>query len=239
MATRIGSVGVYPHVAIALVSILALGACTGGAEPTASRTSVPTEHDVPTGTQLKSVLLTAADLPAGFTEESTGAQDSGATLSEAAAGVNLGSAGCDTILNTIGQTGFGEASYASDAFTPASSLGEFDETLLEFHRTDAAAFFSALRTAMGRCSSFKASDETGGTENASLNLSPGPKTGDESLGFTVKVSIAGQTMVEQGVAVRAGTAVLVLDDSGVQGAGAALDPASAAVLLQKRLTALH
>src|SRR5579875_305602 len=113
---------------------LALAACSGGggsAQSTASPSS--TLHDVPNGTQLKAVLLTASSLPTGYAEEPAGAQNSGASLSVGKASVNLATADCETILNTVGHSGFGEASYASDAFTPASALGEFDETVLEFH----------------------------------------------------------------------------------------------------------
>jgi hypothetical protein len=239
MAFRIVTATLYKHMAIAVMLPLALGACSVGTAHSSNATVNPSEHDVPNGTQLKSILLTSADLPTGFTEDATGTQNSGSALSDGAANVSLTSAGCETILNTIGHTGFGEASYAAAAYTPPSALGEFDETLLEFHRADATVFLGQLRSALGRCTSFKASDASGASENASLSVGAGPKTGDESLSFTVKVGIAGQTMVMSGVAVRLGTAVVVVDNSEIQGSSTALDTASAAAVLVKRLPALR
>jgi hypothetical protein len=223
-----------------IAPILTLAACTGGGAAATTPTAVSTEHDVPSGVQLKGVLLASKDLPADYSEEPTSAQNSGASLSDAAATVNLGSANCNTILNTIGHTGFGEASYASDAFTPASSLGEFDETVLEFHRTDATTFTNQLGAALNRCSSFQASDATGASESASLKMTPGPRVGDESIGFTVDVALSGQTMVMNGAAVRVGTAVAVVTNSELQGSSdTEINLSALAGTLAQRLRDLH
>lgn len=195
---------------------------------------------MPSGVQLKNALLAGKDLPADYREEPTGAQNSGASLSDAAATVSLGSASCNTILNTIGHTGFGEASYASDAFTPASALGEFDETVLEFHRTDATTFTNQLGAALNRCSSFKASDATGASESASLKMTPGPRVGNESIGFTVDVMLGGQTMVMNGAVVRVGTAVAVVTNSELQGSSDhEINLSTMAATLVQRLQNLH
>ena len=226
--------------ALLIVPILALTACSGGGGAATTPSAVSTAHDVPSGVQLKGVLLASKDLPADYTEEPTGAQNSGASLSAAAATVNLGSANCNTILNTIGHTGFGEASYASDAFTPASSLGEFDETVLEFHHTDATTFTNQLGASLNRCSSFKASDATGASESASLKMTPGPRVGDESIGFTVDVVLGGQTMVMNGAAVRVGTAVAVVTNSELQGSSDnEISLSALAATLTRRLHGLH
>jgi hypothetical protein len=223
-----------------MAPILTLAACSGGGAAATTPTVVSTEHDVPSGVQLKGVLLAGKDLPADYSEEPTGAQNSGASLSDAAATVNLGSANCNTILNTIGHTGFGEASYASDAFTPASALGEFDETVLEFHRNDATTFTNKFGAALNRCSSFQASDATGASESASLKMTPGPRIGDESIGFTVDVVLGGQTMVMNGAAVRVGTAVAVVTNSELQGSSDnEINLSALAATLVQRLRDLH
>jgi hypothetical protein len=230
------------------VAVLALGlaACSGGGAPAASSSGASavstTAHDVPSGTRLNSILLAAADVPADFTEESIGAQNSGKYLSVAAASVNLSTADCNTVLNlinTVGQNGLGEASYASDAFTPPSGLGELDETVLEFHSTDATTFTGKLGAALNRCSSFQASDASGATQNATVKVVAGPKLGDESVGFTVKVAIAGQTMVMTGSVVRVGTGVIVVDNSLLQGQSTEVDLAKLAGVLVQRVGALH
>ena len=243
MATRIGACATARTTAgfAALALTATLTACTGGgsASSTASSSSA---HDVPSGKQLSTILLAAADLPHDFTEESIGAQNSGANLSAAASSVNLSSADCNTVLNlvnTVGQNSLGEASYASDAFTPPSGLGEFDETLLEFHGTDATTFTNKLGAALNRCSTFQASDASGATQSASVKVIPGPRVGDESVGFTVKVAIGNQTMVMNGAAIRVGTAVAVIDNSLLQGQNTEIDLAKLADVLVPRLKSLH
>ena len=197
----------------------ALTACSGGgganaAAGGASRGSTAgAQHDVPNGTTLDSALLKVSALPTGFTEDSVGAANSGANLSGAAPTVNLTTATCSTILNTLGQPGFGEASYADDSFTPASQLGEFDEMLFEFHGDGAASFVSELRSALGRCGSFDASDETGGVDAAKLSIDAAPKLGSSALSFSVWVKIGTADMVMTDVAAQSGTAVVFVDNS--------------------------
>lgn len=227
---------------------LGLAACTGNgaASPAGAGSSggsaVSAAHDVPSGKQLATILLTGKDVPSDFAEESVGAQNSGADLSASASTVNLDTADCNTVLNlinTVGQNRLGEASYASDAFTPPSGLGEFDETLLEFHGTDATTFTGKLGSALNRCSSFQASDASGATQSASVKVVPGPKLGDESVGFAVTVAIGGQTMAMNGAAVRVGTAVMVLDNSLLQGQSTEIDVAKLAAVLVQRVQGLH
>lgn len=219
-----------------------LTACSGGGSASSSASAASTAHDVPNGRQLRTILLGAADLPHDYTEESIGAQNSGATLSAAASTIDLSSADCNTVLNlinTVGQNGLGEASYASDAFTPPSGLGEFDETLLEFHGTDATTFTNKLGAALNRCSAFQASDASGATQSASVKVTPGPRIGDESVGFTVKVAIGNQTMVMNGAAIRLGTAVAVIDNSLLQGQNTEIDLTKLAGMLVPRMRSVH
>lgn len=228
----------------AAVLTLVLSGCSGSSAASTSGggSAASTANDVPDGTKLKAVLLTSADIPHDFTEESIGAQNSGTSLSGAAPTVNLDTADCNTVLNlidTVGQNGLGEASYASDAFTPPSGLGEFDETLLEFHNTYATTFTGKLSSALNRCSSFQASDASGATQSATVKVVPGPKLGDESVGFTVTVAIGGQTMVMNGAAVRLGTAVMVVDNSLLQGQATEIDLAKLAGILAQRVQTLH
>lgn len=225
---------------------LTLGACSGGGGASSgagpSAKAVSTAHDVPSGKQLTTILLGAKDVPTDFTEESVGAQNSGTDLSAAAPTVNLDTADCNTVLNlinTVGQNSLGEASYASDAFTPPSGLGEFDETLLEFHSADSTTFTNKLGAALNRCSSFQASDASGATQSATVKVVAGPKLGDESVGFTVTVAIGGQTMVMNGAAVRVGTAVMVVDNSLLQGQATEIDLTKLTGMLVQRVQALR
>ena len=218
----------------------AVTACSGGggsAAPAGAAASSAPQHDVPDGKQLVSSLLTASALPSGFSEDGVGKANSGATLSAAPATVNLDSASCSTILNTVGQPGFGEASYADDSFTPASALGEFDETLFEFHGDGAARFVSQLDGALKRCGSFNTSDETGGKEAAKLTLATPPKLGQSALSFSVWVNIGGDQMVMTDVAVQQGTAVVFVDNSTLATSPDAIDLTSLTGQLLARLPA--
>jgi hypothetical protein len=227
------------------VSVLGLAAaltgCSGGggaagpAGPAGATASQ--QHDVASGAELAKSLLTVDALPAGFTEDSVGKADSGTVLSAAAPTVPLPTATCSDILNTVGQPGFGEASYADDSFTPASSLGEFDETLFEFHGGGAAQFVSQLDTALKRCGSFNTSDETGGKESARLTIDTPPKLGQSSLSFSVWVAVGGNQMVMTDVAVQQGTAVVFLDNSTLSTTPDAVDLSSLAGQMLSRLPA--
>jgi len=216
VASTVTSTGASAVAVCALLGTLA--ACTGNSAGGASggaggASTSAAQHDVPNGVALVKSLLPVSALPTGFTEDSTGASNSGATLSGAAPTVDLGSATCSTILNTLGQPGFGEAAFADDSFTPADSLGEFDEMLFEFHGGGAAAFVSQLRAALGRCGSFNASDDTGGVEAAKLTVATPPKLGSSALSFSVWVKIGTADMVMTDVAVQSGTAVVFVDNS--------------------------
>lgn len=193
---------------------------------------------MPDGTELAKSLLTISSLPTGFTEDAVGKANSGATLSAAAPTVPLTTATCSDILNAVGQPGFGEAAYADDSFTPASSLGEFDETLFEFHGGGAKEFVAQLDAALKRCGSFNTSDETGGTESARLTIDSPPKLGQSALSFSVWVAIGGQQMVMTDVAVQQGTAVVFLDNSTLATAPDAIDLGTLAGDLLTRLPAM-
>lgn len=234
--------GVSAALALTLAGCSGSAATSSGGSGSSSGSATSTAHDVPSGTQLDAVLLKSADVPHDFTEESIGAQNSGAGLSVTAPTVNLDNADCNTVLNlinTVGQNGLGEASYASDAFTPPSGLGEFDETLLEFHGSDATSFTGRLGAALNRCASFQASDASGATQTATVKVVAGPKLGDESVGFAVTVAIGGQTMVMDGAAVRVGTAVMVIDNSLLQGQSTEIDLTKLAATLATRIQTLH
>jgi hypothetical protein len=229
-------------VAVAAALATGLAGCSSAAgQPADTAQSSPVAtttypaHDVPSGTQLKSMLITASSLPSDYAEESAGAGNSGPTLSTAPSTVDLSTAGCATILNVIGHSGFGEASYASDAFTPASDLGEFDETILEFHGAESTSFLDDLRAAFKRCTSFTASDETGDSESVSLALTAGPHLGSDSAAYTVKVGLGGETMVMNGLCIRSGTAVLFLQNSLLQGSPSEINQNTLAAKLLGRL----
>jgi hypothetical protein len=220
----------------------ALAACTTGSgpsSPAAGTTTAPvgSQHDVPNGAQLSKSLLTASALPTGFAADQSDSADSGATLSDAAPTVNLSSATCSTILDTLGQPGFGEASYADGSFTPASALGEFDETVFEFHGGGAADFITRLRAALGRCGSFDSSDDSGGVEAAKLTVDAAPKLGASALSFSVWVDIGDADMVMTDVAVQSGTAVVYVDNSTLSSSPDAINLTSLAGQLLQRLPA--
>jgi len=87
-------------------------------------------------------------------------------------------------------------------------------------------------------SKFQASDASGATQSATVKVVAGPKLGDESVGFLVTVAIGGQTMVMNGAAVRVGTAVMVVDNSLLQGQSTEINVAKLAGVLTQRVQSL-
>jgi hypothetical protein len=83
-----------------------------GALPTASMTPLPAAAGQLTGTELASVLLPASDFPAGFTVSSSGATNSGGSLTSGPAQYPLATISCSEFVQHLGSTGFGETGQA-------------------------------------------------------------------------------------------------------------------------------
>ena len=139
--------------------------------PTASMTPLPAAAGQLTGTDLESVLLPAADFPAGFAAASTGPVTSGGTLTSAAALYPLATVSCSEFVQHLGSTGFGETAMAADSVVGTSQA--YDQMIYQFSTASAAsAFVSGIQSLAGRCPSFTA-PVSSGTATFSLKAAPG------------------------------------------------------------------
>ena len=103
---------------------------TTGPLPTASMTPLPAAAGQLTGTELASVLLPASDFPAGFTASSSGATNSGGSLTSGPAQYPLATISCSDFVQHLGSTGFGETGMAADSI--AGTDQAYDQAVYQF-----------------------------------------------------------------------------------------------------------
>jgi hypothetical protein len=125
-------------------------------------TPLPAASGQLTGTQLESVLLPAADFPAGFATPTTGPITSGDSLTTTPALYDLATVSCATFIQHLGTTGFGETAMVAGSLDDAGQA--YDQFIYQFAAASSAtAFLSGVQSVAGRCGSFtaKANGETG------------------------------------------------------------------------------
>jgi hypothetical protein len=145
---------------------------TAGPLPTASMTPLPAASGQLTGTDLESVLLPAADFPAGFAASSAGPVTSGGSLTSGAAQYPLATVSCSDFVQHLGSTGFGETAMAADSIVGTDQA--YDQVIYQFSAaSDATAFVAGIQSLAGRCTSFTAPASSGTTAKFSLKAAPG------------------------------------------------------------------
>jgi hypothetical protein len=162
--------------------------------PTVPMTPLPRASGQLTGAQLQSVLLPQSYFPAGFTLSSSGAVNSGGSLTSAAAQYDLATVSCGTFVNHLGSTGFGETAMAADGFTGQQQ--GFDQFLYQFaSAAEASRFVAGVKALAGRCHSFSATDD-GATGTFSLSAATAsPVGGHPSLELAQTGTISGSSLV--------------------------------------------
>jgi hypothetical protein len=228
--------------ACAAALVLALAGCTGGSGKSGTSPTPAVPYNGPTGKQLASIMLTINDLPSGYTETNGGEADSGQARATATLTASPSSSNCNALLNTIGGTNLGEAAFAYDTYAPNSATAEFSESVLEFPGNQATKLAGQFGAALNGCGTFQAQEEDGTTNAAKTLMQPGPRVGNESIGFQVDVSIGNVSLATDGVIVRVGSALIILENTDYSGTG----PSSGAINLDtltatlvQRLGTLH
>jgi hypothetical protein len=126
---------------------------TAGALPTASMTPLPAAAGQLTGTNLATVLLPAADFPAGFTSSASDAVNSGGSLTTGPARYPLATVSCADFVQHLGAAGFGETAMAADSVVGTDQA--YDQAVYQFSSAAAAsAFVAGMSPLAGRCPSF-------------------------------------------------------------------------------------
>jgi hypothetical protein len=162
--------------------------------PTAPMTPLPQASGQLTGTELQTVLLPQSYFPAGFTSSSSGAVNSGGSLTSSAARYDLGTVSCGTFVSHLGSTGFGETAMAAEGFSGQQQA--FDQFVYQFaSAAEASGFVAGIKALAGRCHSFTATDD-GATGTFSLSAAPAAKVGGHpSLELKQTGTISGSSLV--------------------------------------------
>jgi hypothetical protein len=156
------------------------------------------------GPQLKSFLLTAADVPVGYRPAAAYTRDSGAVLAAAGPVVpGADAVGCASLTTTgfLSQLpGPNSASFAQDEFDDPSDQAISSE-VDDYRGTDAATIMTAFLKRLSDCATFlDKADPNQPTYHVSTQA--GPAIGDDSVQFEITSSsyLGGET----GVVVRVG-----------------------------------
>jgi hypothetical protein len=208
-----------------------------GPLPTASMTPLPAASGQLTGTDLESVLLPAADFPAGFAASSSGPVTSGGSLTSGAAQYPLATVSCSDFVQHLGSTGFGETAMAADSIVGTDQA--YDQVIYQFAAASTAtAFVAGLQSLAGRCRSFTAPAD-GSTATFSLKATPGDTlAGLSTVELLQTGNVSGSALTLDTLFTASGVDVFAASGVGL-GIGAPAVPAKQTILynLMKRQAA--
>jgi hypothetical protein len=197
---------------------LALAGCSSSSSgsPSGSTTpSSPASATAPaaqlTGTQLTGALLTAADLPTGFSVSSGSAVDSGAALTTAAAKYNPATLSCADLLNDLGKTGFGESAMSDNTLANQTSSEIFNQAVYQFATATAAnVYFTSLEAKWNSCGSFSES-ASGASGTVKITAGAAPSgLGDMAFVNTMSATEDGSTLSGSNLVVLKGDDVFLV-----------------------------
>ncbi|HEY0932199.1 MAG TPA: hypothetical protein VGD91_00525 [Trebonia sp.] len=220
-----------PTIATAPAASGAVGSGSAGALPTASMTPLAAASGQLTGTQLQSVLLPAADFPAGYATSTSAPITSGGSLTAGQAAYNLATVPCATFIEHLGTTGFGETAMVAGSVVATGTA--FDELIYQFAvPAGATAFVSGVQSLAGRCGSFKVS-ANGQTGTFTLTAVPGSAVGGHPTAELAETGTLGASKVTLDLLLCAsGVDVFGVSGVGVSGAAAPTVPAKASIVYQ-------
>lgn len=153
-------------VGTALAATVALAGCSSAKSisdgPTPGTPSAPPISGTQlTGSQLASAMLTGSDVPvSGFSAATGTDNNSGGSLTSAKAKLKLSTLSCADLQNALGEGGFGETAWSSNALFNGPSKEVLSETVYQFGDTAAAnAFFTTLKARWNSCGTFTVSSQ--------------------------------------------------------------------------------
>ena len=209
-----------------------------GPLPTASMTPLPAAAGQLTGTELASVLLPASDFPAGFTASSSGATNSGGSLTTGQAQYPLATISCAEFVEHLGSTGFGETGMAADSIAGANQA--FDQAVYQFSSAaEASAFAAGISPLAGRCPSFSAPVSGSATTTMRMKAAPGDSVaGRPTVELLQSATANGSALTLDTLFTASGVDVFVVSGVGL-GTGAPAVPAKETIIynLMKRQAA--
>jgi len=211
-------------VIVATCALLITGCGKGSADraPSTSSTSTGTASTAPAAggnqlrdEQLKAALLTAQEMPSGFTvdtDEHTGAPND--------------AKGCATLSGI--QPSPGTAHSAQIEFTKGQTGTLVSESLLQQDEAQAKATLNQFATAASGCPTFKS-----GIISYTLSVLAFPKLGDDTLALHMAGTAAGVPVGIDLVEVRRGGVLMLVANAGVRTVDTALTESVARAALSK------
>jgi len=187
---------------------------TGASATAASPTAANPDAGLPTGTQLKAMLVPASWFPAGFTVDPSGSVDTGASYQQPSA--PAGAPDCAKLGATswVLQSGTGSVSFAQNDYIDHTNSEQYAQEIDVYRGTGAEDTMAGLRRLARTCPSFHDAQTS---STVTVKLRKGPRLGDDSLTLTLdSPRWVGGTALE---AVRAGTAVVTVLYSASSGTG--------------------
>ncbi|HEX4292171.1 MAG TPA: hypothetical protein VH021_24825 [Trebonia sp.] len=210
---------------------------TAGAMPTGPMSPLPDATGQLTGTNLATVLLPAADFPAGYTTSASDAVNSGGSLKPGPAQYPIATVSCSNFVQHLGAQGFGETAMASDSVVGANQA--YDQAIYQFSSASAAAAFVAgISPLAGRCPSFS-EPVNGSTATMRMKAAAGDSVaGRPTVGLLQTAAVSGTALTLETEFLASGVDVFVVSAVGF-GKGAPSDPAKETIIdnLMKRQAA--
>lgn len=129
------------------------GSAAGAPGPPSAVPSAAISGSQLTGTQLTATLLTSSDVPvAGFSAVTDTENDSGGSLTTANAKFTPATMSCGDLQNVLGEGGFGETAWSSNALVNGPSKEILSQTVYQFANVNAAdAFFTTIKARTDSC----------------------------------------------------------------------------------------
>jgi hypothetical protein len=197
---------------LGLLAALLLTGCGTKSEPKASTTTV---NRTVTSESLRSALLTADDLPAGYVEDTSqgGPTAPGTPDNPACAAALKGFKDSATVRR--------DAPNADAKFTAGEAGPFLLQSVSWLPGTEATRGFAAFRAALAKCASWSVTGPDGTKSTFTLVPMTFPTLGDDSYALRVTIQLAGLSVGANLVVFRAANALCVLVHSGVPSVPAA------------------
>lgn len=192
------------------------------------RVSAPAVTD---SAHLRSMLLTSAELPPGFTRLDDGSPGNGPTPPDRS---RTTPAACAKVLAPVGDQ-FAGASARGAVHYSDPSFASIDIDAASYPNGGAAPAFSAIQGLLGQCGAYSGTDADGTAVDYRLGGLDQPKTADASVSFQVRTTSDGMSLYSAAtVAVVGGTVVQIAET-----APQPIDPAALRDLTGKQVRRLQ
>ncbi|MBF6174167.1 hypothetical protein [Nocardia blacklockiae] len=180
---------------------------------------------------LQAKLLTAADLPPGYTRLDDGAPGNGVTPQDRS---RTEPAACAKVLAAIGDQVPGSSARGAVSYS-TPDFASIDIDAASYPDNGAAQAFSAAQQLLRDCTSYSGTDADGVAIDYRVDGLSLPRTGDASTAFEVRTSSEGMTLYSAAALVLVGSSVVQIAETAPQ----PVDPGSFADLTAKQVQRLQ